>query len=132
MKKLILLCLTAAVLTGCATSPTSVAQADAPVYATPAERAYQMGLEYNMILTCRAELGDARVAQYAQSAELLLTSYPQSWRGKAQSAFQQGLATGPARFHRIPCEGIKSLIIEQMACNDAETRKNLKAAARLN
>lgn len=91
-----------------------------------------MGLEYNMIQSCRAELGDARVAQYAQSAELLLTSYPQTWREKAKAAFQQGFSTGPARFHRIPCESIKTLISEQLACNDAETRKNLKAAAKLN
>lgn len=101
------------------------------MYATPAERAYQMGLEYNMIQSCRAELGNAKVAQYAQSAELLLTSYPHAWREKARNAFQQGLTTGPARFHRIPCAGINALLAEQLACNEAETRKNLKASARL-
>lgn len=101
------------------------------MFASPAERAYNLGMEHRRIQDCRAELGEARVAQHRDSVKLLITSYPASLRDNLKSEFTKGFATGPAMFHRIPCADIKPLLAEQVACNAAETRRNLKAAANL-
>jgi len=127
MIRLILSLGAAAILAGCASSPKSVP--DAPeVFATPAERAYNLGLEHRRVQDCRVELGEARVARHQESIQLLIKSYPVSMRENLKSAFAQGYSTGPAMFHKIPCSEIQPLLDEQLSCNAAETRRNLKAA----
>lgn len=130
MKRIVLFLCAAAALTGCASTSPSTPDA-ATAFASPAQRAYQLGVEHRMVQDCRPELGAARVSQHAESAQLLLTSYPVAWRDAAKSAFARGYAAGPARFHHVPCEGIQSVLDEQLACNAAETRRNLKTAAHL-
>jgi hypothetical protein len=130
MNRFILSMCAAAILTGCASSPKSAPEPE-QVFATPAERAYTLGMEHRRIQDCRAELGEGRVAQHRDSVKLLLTSYPANIRDSLKSDFAKGYATGPALFHRIPCTEIAPLLDEQVACNAAETRRNLKAAAKL-
>jgi hypothetical protein len=130
MNRFVLSLCAAAILTGCASSPKSVPEPE-EVFATPAERAYNLGVEHRRIQDCRAELGEGRVAQHRDSVKLLLTSYPANIRDGLKSEFAKGYSTGPAMFHRIPCADIPQLLEEQVACNAAETRRNLKAAANL-
>jgi len=130
MNRLFLSMCAAAILAGCASSPKSAPEPE-QVFATPAEHAYNLGLEHRRIQECRTELGEGRVAQHRDSVKLLLTSYPANIREGLKSEFAKGYATGPAMFHRIPCADIPPLLEEQVACNAAETRRNLKAAAKL-
>lgn len=118
-------------MTGCASTPKPQVTEEPVVYATPAERAFQLGVDHRIVQSCRAELGDRRVAAHTQSAELLLSSYPKNLRSTVNRAYVQGAATAAEPFHKIPCEAVAAMISEQLACNDAETRKNLKAAAHL-
>lgn len=132
MKRIVLFSCVAAVLAGCASTSPNPAPASTPVFASPTERAYQLGVEHRMVQDCREELGSTQVAQHTDSAQLLLASYPKEWREAARVAYSRGFQAGPERFHRIPCEDIQQLLADELTCNSAETRRNLKTAAHLN
>lgn len=130
MTRFILSLCAAAVLTGCASSPKSIPETE-QVFVTPAERAYNLGMEHRRIKDCSVKLSEGRVAQHADSVRLLINSYPANIRENLKSEFAKGYAAGPAMFHRIPCDEIEPLLNEQIACNVAETRRNLKTALNL-
>lgn len=128
MKKLIFSLSALAILSGCASTTKTSYEPERQVYATPAERAFQTGVEFRMVQSCRAQLNPRLVAQYEESVNLMLTTYSPNVRQSVRTAFSRGLGTETSYFNKIPCEKMTTLLNEQLTCMDAETRKNLKGS----
>lgn len=127
MLRSLLSLLPVALLSGCIALPALEASPDEAlaVYATPEQRAFEMGKEHRRIQACRAEIGAGRVADHAESVRLLLRSYPPSSQDAVHDAFARGQAQGQDLLGRIPCAEVDRLLDELLACNYAEMRKQL-------